>query len=188
MFPPLDILHNTQHNSIMYLLLKLLQKLVATLNSDGTPGQVGAGMAIGTVFGLTPLLNLHNLLVLALVMVFRVSMPAVTLGWFVAVPLGFALDPLFDGVGLWMLDTLTLHPFWTALTNAPVIALMDLNNSVVLGSLMFWVLALLPMYLVARWGVARYRETIYSRLQRTKVFRTVKGSKIYNIYRLFRPE
>ena len=79
----------------MYLILKLLQKLVSTLNSDGTPGQVGAGMAIGAVFGLTPLLNLHNLIVLALAMVFRVSFPAVTLGWFVAVPLGFALDPLF---------------------------------------------------------------------------------------------
>ena len=172
----------------MYLLLKMLQKLVATLNSDGTPGQVGAGMAIGTVFGLTPLLNLHNLVVLALVMVFRVSVPAVTLGWFVAVPLGFALDPLFDGFGLVMLDALALNPFWTAITNAPVLALFDLNNSVVLGSLVFWILAVLPLFFLARWGVGRYRATIYLRLQRTKLFKTVKGSKIYNLYRLFRPE
>ena len=172
----------------MYVILKLLQKLVSTLNSDGTPGQVGAGMAIGAVFGLTPLLNLHNLVVLAFVMVFRVSFPAVTLGWFAAVPFGFALDPLFHGLGLWMLDALTLSPFWTTITNAPVIALLNLNNSVVLGSLVFWVLALLPMYFLARWGVARYRSTIYLRLQRTKVFKTIKGSKIYGFYRLFRPE
>jgi uncharacterized protein (TIGR03546 family) len=172
----------------MYVILKLLQKLVSTLNSDGTPGQVGAGMAIGAVFGLTPLLNLHNLVVLALVMVFRVSFPAVTLGWFAAVPFGFALDPLFHGFGLWMLDALTLNPFWTTITNAPVIALLNLNNSVVLGSLVFWILALLPMYFLARWGVARYRATIYLRLQRTKVFKTIKGSKIYGFYRLFRPE
>ena len=172
----------------MYLLVKLLQKLVSTLNSDGTPGQVGAGIAIGAVFGLTPLLNLHNLVVLALVMVFRVSFPAVTLGWLAAVPLGFALDPLFDGFGLWMLGALTLTPFWTTLTNAPVIALLNLNNSVVLGSLVFWILALLPTYFLARWCVARYRATVYLRLQRTRVFKTVKGSKIYNFYRLFRPE
>jgi len=177
-----------QQYCTMYLIIKLIQKLVSTLNSDGTPGQVGAGMAIGTVFGLTPLLNLHNLVVLGFVMVFRVSFPAVTLGWFVAVPFGFALDPLFDSFGLQMLDALTLNPFWTGLTNAPVLALFDLNNSVVLGSLVFWILALLPMYLLARWGVARYRATIYLRLQRTKVFKTVKGSKLYNLYRLFRPE
>jgi uncharacterized protein (TIGR03546 family) len=172
----------------MYVILKLLQKLVSTLNSDGTPGQVGAGMAIGAVFGLTPLLNLHNLIVLALVMVIRVSFPAVTLGWFAAVPVGFVLDLLFHKFGLWMLDALTLNPFWTTLTNAPVIALLNLNNSVVLGSLVFWILALWPMYLLARWGVARYRATIYLRLQRTKVFKTIKGSKIYDFYRLFRPE
>ena len=172
----------------MYLIIKLLQKLVSTLNSDGTPGQVGAGIAIGAVFGLTPLLNLHNLVVLAFVMVFRVSFPAVTLGWFAAVPLGFALDPLFDIFGLWMLDALALSPFWTTITNAPVIALLNLNNSVVLGSLVFWILSLLPMYLLARWGVARYRATLYLRLQRTKVFKTIKGSKVYEFYRLFRPQ
>ena len=172
----------------MYLILRLLQKLAATLNSDGTPGQVGAGMAIGTVFGLTPLLNLHNLIVLALVMVFRVSFPAVMLGWFAAVPVGFALDPGFHALGLGMLDTLTLIPLWTTITNAPVLALFNLNNSVVLGSLVCWVVALVPLYFLMRWGVARYRATVYARLQRTKLFKTVKGSKVYNFYRLFRTE
>lgn len=172
----------------MYLILRLIQKLVATLNSDGTPGQVGAGMAIGTVFGLTPLINLHNLIVLALVMVFRVSFPAVMLGWFVAVPFGFTLDPAFDALGLSLLEILTLVPLWTALTNAPVIALFSLNNSVVLGSLVCWILAVLPLYFGMRFGVAKYRETIYARLQKTKIFKAVKGSKIYGIYQMFRPE
>jgi uncharacterized protein (TIGR03546 family) len=172
----------------MYLLLRFLQKLVSTLNSEGTPGQVGAGMAIGTVFGLTPLVNLHNLVVLALVMVFRVSVPAVMLGWFVAIPLGFALDPLFHVFGLRMLDTLTLVPLWTAITNAPVIALFNLNNSVVLGSLVCWLLALTPLFILMQWGVAKYRATIYVRLQNMKVFKAIRGSKLYDMYRLFRPE
>ncbi len=172
----------------MYLLLRLMQKLVATLNSEGTPAQVGAGVAIGTVFGLTPLMSLHNLVFLALVMVFRVTLPAVILGFFVAVPLGFALDPLFHRIGISLLETLTLVPLWTAITNAPVLALFDLNNSVVLGSLVFWMLAVLPLFFLARLGVAKYRATIYLRLQNTKVFKTVRGSKVYDIYRLFRPE
>ena len=172
----------------MYLILRLIQKLVSTLNSDGTPGQVGAGMAIGTVFGLTPLLNLHNLVVMAFVMVFKVSFPAVMLGWFIAVPLGFALDPLFDALGLRMLDTLTLVPLWTAVTNAPVIALFNLNNSVVLGSLVCWVVAVTPLYFVMRFGVAKYRETVYARLQKMKLFKAVRGSKLYGFYRMFRPE
>jgi len=44
------------------LFLKFIQQLIGTLNSDGTPRQVAAGIALGAVFGLTPLINLHNLL------------------------------------------------------------------------------------------------------------------------------
>ena len=172
----------------MYLILRLIQKLVSTLNSDGTPGQVGAGMAIGTVLGLTPLINLHNLVMMAFVMVFKVSFPAVMLGWFVAVPIGFALDPLFDTLGLSMLDTLMLMPLWTAVTNAPVIAFFNLNNTVVLGSLVCWIVAVIPLYFLMRWGVEKYRATIYARLQKTKVFKAIRGSKVYDLYRMFRPE
>ncbi len=172
----------------MYLIIKLIQKLVATLNSEGTPGQVGAGIALGTIFGLTPLVNLHNLVALAVILLLRVTLPAVMLGWFVSVPLGFVLDPLFDAMGQRLLETLVLTPLWTTVTNAPVLALTNLNNSVVLGSLVFWALAATPIYLLARWGVSRYRATIYVRLQRSKAYKAVRASKIYNLYRLFRPE
>jgi uncharacterized protein (TIGR03546 family) len=171
----------------MYLIFKLIQKLVATLNSEGTPGQVGAGIALGTIFGLTPLLNLHNVLALMVVLLTRVTLPAAMLGWFLSVPLGFALDPLFDVLGQRLLDALALTPLWTTITNAPVLALTNLNNSVVLGSLVVWVLAAFPIYLIARWGIARYRATIYQRLKGTKAFKAMRASKIYGVYRMFRP-
>ncbi|MFQ5702959.1 MAG: TIGR03546 family protein [Gemmatimonadales bacterium] len=172
----------------MYLVLRILQKLIATLNSDGTPGQAAAGIAIGSVFGLTPLMSLHNLVILAVVVLLRVSLPAVTLGWIASVPVGFALDPLFDSLGVRMLEVFSLRPFWTSLTNAPIVALANLNNSVVLGSLVLWMVASIPLYFLARWGVATYRATVYARIQEWRMFKAAQASKIYNIYRLFRPE
>ena len=50
----------------MLALLKLIQSLIKTLHSAGTPGQVAAGMALGSALGLTPLLSLHNLVVFSL--------------------------------------------------------------------------------------------------------------------------
>ena len=38
----------------MLALLKLIQSLIKTLHSAGTPGQVAAGMALGSALGLTP--------------------------------------------------------------------------------------------------------------------------------------
>ena len=49
--------------------VKLLQSLVKALHSEGTPGQLAAGIALGSTLGLTPLLSLHNAVVFALIMV-----------------------------------------------------------------------------------------------------------------------
>src|SRR5438876_797478 len=57
------------------LLLKLLQSLVKALHSEGTPGQVAAGIALGSILGLTPLVNLHNALVFGLIIILNVSFP-----------------------------------------------------------------------------------------------------------------
>lgn len=170
------------------LLLKLLQQLIKTLNSDGTPGQVGTGMALGAALGLTPLVNLHNLVVAAFAMLLNVSIPGFTLGWAVFVPLGFALDPVFDRVGRALLLHPSLQPMWTDWYNTPVLPLTNFNNSIVLGSVVVWLVFLVPLCLVFRWGVARYRERVYARLKQSRIFQVVTASRLYNLYRLFQPQ
>jgi uncharacterized protein (DUF2062 family) len=39
----------------MFALLKLVQSIIKTLHSAGTPAQVAAGMALGSALGLTPI-------------------------------------------------------------------------------------------------------------------------------------
>jgi uncharacterized protein (TIGR03546 family) len=168
------------------LILKFLQQLFRALNSDGTPGQVGMGMALGLAFGLTPLGSLHNLLILAVAMLTTVSFPGVMLGWLIATPLGFALDPLFDRVGMALLTNESLAPLFTWIVNTPVVALSRLNNSIVLGSLVVWFVLLVPAYFLFRFLVARYREHIFAHIQKWKVVQVIKTSKLYGVYEMFR--
>ena len=49
----------------MFGLIKLIQSLIGALHSEGTPGQLAAGLLLGSFLGLTPLLNLHNALIFA---------------------------------------------------------------------------------------------------------------------------
>lgn len=169
------------------LILQFLQQLFKALNSDGTPGQVGMGMAIGLCFGLTPLASLHNLVVLAVAMLTTVSMPGVFLGWAIATPLGFALDPLFDRIGMALLTADALAPFFTWVVNTPVVALSRLNNSIVLGSLVTWLLLLVPMFFVFRVLVARYRADVYAHVQKWKVVQVIKGSRMWDLYQTLWP-
>ena len=169
------------------LFIKFLQTLFRALNSDGTPGQVAMGMALGLAFGLTPLLSLHNVLVLVVAMMTTVSFPGVFLGWAVAVPLGFMFDPIFDRVGMALLMNDSLAPFFVWVVNTPGVALSRLNNTIVLGSLFVWLIALIPSYFLFRVLVDRYRAHVYARVQQWKVVQVLKTSKVYSFYELFRP-
>jgi len=170
-------------------LLKFLQSLVKALHSEGTPGQLAAGLALGSILGLTPLINLHNAVVFGLIILLNVSFPGAMLGWAVFTPIGFLLDPLFDAVGHFLLlDAAGLRPLWTRLFNVPVVPLTNFDNTIVLGSFVSALVLLVPVYLGARWGVARYRDTIGARIRASRIYRAITASKIYNVYRWFRPE
>jgi uncharacterized protein (TIGR03546 family) len=169
------------------LFLKLLQSLVKALNSEGTPGQVAAGIALGAALGVTPLMNVHNLVLFALALILNVSFPGVMLGWAAFVPVGFALDPVFDAIGRLLLQgTPPLVPLWTWAYNTPIVALTNFNNTIVLGSVVFWLAAFLPIFFAGRWLIAKYRDHVYERLRRTRVFKAVAASRLYNLYTLFR--
>ncbi|MFQ6047174.1 MAG: TIGR03546 family protein [Gemmatimonadales bacterium] len=173
----------------MLTVLKILQYLVRSLNSDGTPGQVAAGIALGAALGLTPLLSLHNLVIVAVIFLLNVSVPGALLGWLASVPLGFALDPLFDRLGgALLLDTPSLEPVWATVNNTPVLGLANLNNTVVLGSLIFWLAAALPLFFLAKLGVMQYRAKLYVKIKDSKALQLMRASKLYAVYRWFRPE
>jgi uncharacterized protein (TIGR03546 family) len=170
------------------LILKFLQSLAKTLHSDGTPGQIAAGFALGAALGLTPLLNAHNLVVITALALLNVSFASGMLAMAVFAPLGFALDPLFDRIGHSLLvDNSWLRPIWERLDQTPVLAATNLNNTVVLGSVLVWLLLTVPLFVAARFGVDRYRVTLGARLRETRIYHTIVASQVYNVYRWFRP-
>jgi uncharacterized protein (TIGR03546 family) len=171
----------------MFALLKLIQSIIKTLHSAGTPGQVAAGMALGSALGLTPLMQLHNLVIISLLILLNVSFGGGMLGWALFVPVGFLLDPIFDRIGLGLLTSPTLRPLWTELTNMPILPYTDFNNTVVLGSFVAWLVLSVPIFFAARYGVARYRATIGERVRQSRFYKAVTASQVYNWYRMFRP-
>lgn len=173
----------------MLALLKLLQSLIKTLHSEGSPGQVAAGIALGACLGLTPLINAHNLVVFAFIVILNVSFGGGMLGWALFTPIGFLLDPLFDALGTrLLLETPALTPLWTAWFNTPGLPYSNFNNTVVLGSFVGWAVLAIPIFFLARWAIIRYRATLGARVRQSRFYRTVTASRAYNVYRWFRPE
>jgi uncharacterized protein (TIGR03546 family) len=86
-----------------------------------------------------------------------------------------------------LLETPALVPFWTRLDNTPVLALANLDNTVVVGSVVGWLVLFVPIALAARAAVLFYRATLGERIRRSRVYTAVSASRAYNVYRWFRP-
>src|SRR5438132_13234791 len=142
----------------MLVILKFIQSLIKTLHSEGTPTQIAGGIALGAALGLTPLINLHNVLIIVALVMLNVSFGAGMLGMAIFAPIGFMLDPIFDRLGHWLLvDVTSLRPLWTWLDDTPIFALSNLDNTVVVGSLFAWLILFIPIFIFPEILVIRSR-------------------------------
>jgi uncharacterized protein (TIGR03546 family) len=163
-------------------MLRLVAKLLKVLNSESDPSQISLAFCLAMVLGLTPFYSLHNILVLFLVLILRANLSAFILGWAFFSGVAYLLDPLFDRLGLWILTSAALQGLWTSLYNTTIFRLEKFYNSVVMGSLFFSIVLFIPLYIVSNIGIRRYRDHVLAWIEKTRVMKLLKASKLYHAY------
>jgi uncharacterized protein (TIGR03546 family) len=166
--------------------LKILSKLFKALRSNQSPRELAWGFVLGMILGLTPLWNLHNLVIIILIIVLRVNAAMSIAGFLLFSLFAFFFDPLFHSFGYWLLtDVSWLQPMWMSFATTPVLAFSNYNNTLVLGSFVVSLFLIAPIYFLARQGVVQYRENLESRVQKFKLVQIVTGSKLYKLFQKF---
>jgi uncharacterized protein (TIGR03546 family) len=163
-------------------MLRMIAKLFRVLNSETEPGQISLAFCFAMILGLTPLISLHNLLVLLIVLLIRVNLSAFILGWAFFSGLAYLLDPLFHWIGLNVLTASVLKGIWTTLYNVTLFRLEKFNNSIVIGSLLFSLVFFIPLYLLLNLAIRRYRDHVLAWVQKTRIMQALKASKLYTAY------
>ncbi|MFO7604922.1 MAG: TIGR03546 family protein [Desulfurivibrionaceae bacterium] len=164
-------------------MLKLIARLLKVLNSENDPGQISLGFCFAMIIGLTPLMTLHNILVIFLVCILRANLSAFLLGFMVFTGIAYLLDPLFDRLGLVLLTADPLEPLWTSMYNLTLFRLESFNNSIVMGSLVFSLVLFIPMYFLFNLLIVKYRDHLLSWIQKSRVMKFFMASKFYQVYK-----
>ena len=164
--------------------LKLLKQIVVIFQTDISPNQVAWGFALGAILGLVP--NMFMKLVLFIViMMFRVNVSSAFLAWAVYEILSFALDPLFDVVGFYILNINSLNGFYTWLYNLPVVPFTKFNNTVVMGSLIVGIILIIPNMIIAKKLLVYYRTHLRDKVSKWKIVKilsaTILGANVIKI-------
>lgn len=163
-------------------MIKLIARLLRVLNSETNPGQISLGFCFAMVAGLTPLISLHNLVVLLLVLVLRVNLAAFLLGLAVFSGMAYLLDPVFDWNGTQILTAPALEELWTSLYNSTLWRLARFNNTIVMGSVAFSLVLFVPLYFLSNGLILHYRAHVLAWVEKTRLMQFFKASKVYQIY------
>jgi uncharacterized protein (TIGR03546 family) len=163
-------------------MIDAVARLLKVLNSETEPGQISLALCLSMVAGFTPALSPHNLVVLLLVLVLRVNLSAFGLGWAFFSAVAFVLDPLFHRIGLAILTEPALTGVWTGFYNTAWFRLDRLNNTIIMGSLLFSLVLFIPGYVVFNLLIRRYRENILSWVRKTRLMQAFKATKLFEVY------
>ena len=86
---------------------------------------------------------------------------------------------LADKTGSYLLiDAGYLNGFWSVVTNLPVIAYLDLNNTIVNGGIVLSLILAVPVYFVSKKIASIVREKYFTKLKDSKFAKGVLGLKI----------
>ena len=166
-------------------MLSMLAKLLKALNSESAPGQVALAFALALIVGLTPLFSLHNLFVLFLACVIRVNFSAFILGVLFFSGVAWFVDPLSIRMGASLLANPALISTWTELYQSELWRISGYNNTLVLGGLVFALIAFVPVLLISRILIIQYRHRVMAWINKLKITQMLKASKFYNLYQNF---
>ena len=153
-------------------------KLLRVLSAETSPLQISAGFSLAMVAGLTPLISLHNLLVVFILLIFRVNIAAFLLGLLFFSGIAYLLDPYFHQFGYSILNNENLSGLWTSMYNLSIWRISDFNNTITMGSLIIALLAFIPLLAICNLLIKRYRSHLLVYLNNSWLFRVIKSSKI----------
>ena len=163
-------------------MIRIIAKILKILNSETEPTQISLALCFSMIIGLTPLYSLHNLLVLLLVLIFRVNLSVFILGFVFFTGIAYLLDPLFHWIGFKLLTLSSLKGVWTTLYNSTLWRIERFNNSILMGSLFFSLLAFFPLYIGSNISIRNYREYVLEWVRKTRVMKAFSASKLYRAY------
>lgn len=164
----------------MFSFINIPARILAILELDISPAQVAGGVCLGMFLGFIPLNGPMALLLFLFFFVTKINRfsTALTLPLFKLLYV-LGVSNLIEKLGGYLLiDANYLAGFWSIVTHLPVLALLDLNNTLVAGGLALSAALTIPVYLIARLIYVKFIEPYLKKIQQTKLAKTITANKL----------
>ncbi len=141
-------------------MIKYITSFFTSLNKNSHPGEIAHAICLGALLAAMPKNNLLWPILFIIILFVRINKGA----FFISVILlGFITpfcDVIIEKIGYWALNLDFMQGIYLYLDTTPFVGLTKFYNSMVMGGLLFGLLIYLPLYLLSRFSVAKYRKFI----------------------------
>jgi len=163
----------------MFSFINIPARILTILELNITPAEVAGGVCLGIFFGFIPLNGPMALLLFIFFFIFKVNRltTVITLPLFKLIYVLGASNFIERFGGYLLLDANYLAGFWRMVTNLPVLALLDLNNTLVAGGLVISIILTLPVYFAARFIYVKFIEKNIKKIQESKFVKHITRHK-----------
>ncbi len=162
---------------MFWLVLRPLRFLTRALVDQDSSRQLALGFALGMIVGFVPKGNLIAIVLMMAVCGSKVNLGTAMLGAFLFSWVGLLTDPIAHDIGLWLLTQDSLHGFWTALYNLPIVPWTHFYNTIVLGSLLLGLALFYPMYRISEPRFAVWQPKFAERIKKFKLIKILLGAE-----------
>ena len=154
----------------MFSFVNIPARILSILELNITPAEVAGGVCLGMFLGFIPLNGPMALLLFIFFFLFKINRltTVITLPIFKLLYV-LIVSTLADKLGGYLLINASyLTGFWSFVTGLPIIALLDLNNTLIAGGLVLSGLLCIPVYFISRFIHMAFIEKNIQKLQNSK--------------------
>ncbi|MDP8299317.1 MAG: DUF2062 domain-containing protein [Candidatus Tantalella remota] len=147
--------------------INLPVKIVKLFTANVSESEVAAGVCMGLFLGFIPLNGPMAIMLFALFFLFKINRLATMLVLpFFKLLYILGVSVLADKIGgVLLIDMKFLAILWNFLTSLPIVAYLDLGNTLVTGGLTISIILTVPVYIGAKKGIVVLREKYFDRIK-----------------------
>lgn len=162
-------------------MLSQIVRLAKLLQSNTDPRQIAFGAVLGLFFGFTPSGQTHLIILVLLFFFLKINRAAAMLVFAPAKLIYLTLLwPVADRLGYYLLtDSPVPGSVWAFAVHAPVLALLRLDHTLVLGGMLLAAAAGIPLFILVMWAVHAYRASFAERVGRWNLVKALQGFSLF---------
>jgi uncharacterized protein (TIGR03546 family) len=155
-------------------MIKPFVKLVKALCSNTNPSEIAHAFACGMLLGFMPKDNLLWYIIFIAFYFLRIQRSVLTLSLLLGTLFAPLLDNVFNALGNFILTRQSLFSFYQWLLNIPFMSFTKFNNTVVIGSFVFGLIAYIPFFALARFVTYLFRKYAADGFNKWKLVKVIK--------------